>query len=343
MPVDARAARMPVHGGAALAHASTPAPAAVELPKVPAPDTGAADEKTKFKGGEADRLSANLEQAQPAVNEASEFGMIGLLPSAGERPDDTTTPRGDMWGGNIADVNGKIAGVGEGGGGDGIGLGSIGTIGHGAGPTGGGWGGRGRVLGGNHRADNQNAGSKNAPSKSVETFQAIDNKEGERPRSRRLIDGKPIRSTVVPRTEVEVRVSDVPHAAIRCGGAAFLAFDERVQLWRERLARVAGNADGVAAVYRRALALCEAPTWRERSKLYALDARRDAERARQGPALAGDVQRPRRRRRAIPRHPRARPHAERHAPAPRRARAPIDRSGALEEDPRAGEDARSSG
>ncbi|HVY48225.1 MAG TPA: hypothetical protein VHB21_20195, partial [Minicystis sp.] len=73
-----------------------------------------------------------------------------------------------------------------------------------------------------------------------------------------------------PTIRVDVRVGDVPHAALRCGGAAYVPFEERVQLWRERLARVAGNAEAVAAVYRHALFLCEAPTYRERAKLYAL-------------------------------------------------------------------------
>lgn len=72
------------------------------------------------------------------------------------------------------------------------------------------------------------------------------------------------------RQRVVVDVSDVPHFAIRCGAAAFVPFEEKVQLWQERLARVTGNAPGVASVYRRALGACEAPTWRERSKLLAL-------------------------------------------------------------------------
>ena len=46
--------------------------------------------------------------------------------------------------------------------------------------------------------------------------------------------------------------------------------EERVALWRERLGRVTGNAWGVASVYRGALAACEAPTWRERSRLHTL-------------------------------------------------------------------------
>ena len=76
--------------------------------------------------------------------------------------------------------------------------------------------------------------------------------------------------TTAFRQRVIVDVSEVPHFAIRCGAAAFVPFEEKVQLWQERLQRVVGNAAGVASVYRRALGACEAPTWRERSKLLAL-------------------------------------------------------------------------
>ena len=77
-------------------------------------------------------------------------------------------------------------------------------------------------------------------------------------------------ATTAFRQRVVVDVSEVPHFAIRCGTAAFVPFEEKVQLWQERLLRVTGNAPGVASVYRRALHACEAPTWRERSKLLAL-------------------------------------------------------------------------
>ncbi len=74
----------------------------------------------------------------------------------------------------------------------------------------------------------------------------------------------------VPKVSVDIRIGDVGHFAIRCGAAAFVPFEERIGLWRERLGRVAGNAAGVASVYRAALRGCEAPTWRERSKLLSL-------------------------------------------------------------------------
>jgi Ca-activated chloride channel family protein len=71
-------------------------------------------------------------------------------------------------------------------------------------------------------------------------------------------------------TRLTVNLGDVPHVAFRCGSSAFLPFEERVGLWRERLARVTGNASGVASVYRSALFACEATTWQERSKLLTL-------------------------------------------------------------------------
>ncbi len=82
--------------------------------------------------------------------------------------------------------------------------------------------------------------------------------------------GRSAGPTTAFRQRVIVDVSEVPHFAIRCGAAAFVPFEEKVQLWQERLLRVTGNAAGVANVYRRALGACEAPTWRERSKLLAL-------------------------------------------------------------------------
>lgn len=110
---------------------------------------------------------------QAALRDTAEFGMIGLLASAGD-PDAPTSPdgldtslgnaplsaRGNMWGDSIGESFGAgglglkgsgpgAGGIGDGGGGtgEGIGLGSIGTIGHGAGTgTGQGFGGgRGRI------------------------------------------------------------------------------------------------------------------------------------------------------------------------------------------------------
>jgi len=52
-----------------------------------------------------------------------------------------------------------------------------------------------------------------------------------------------------------------------CDPAADQPLDERVTLWRERLAAAGQNPTAVAAVYGRAVDLCEAPTWPERSRL----------------------------------------------------------------------------
>ena len=72
------------------------------------------------------------------------------------------------------------------------------------------------------------------------------------------------------KSQVTVIVEEVPHQARRCGEAASLPFEDRIGLWRERLARFQGNPAAVASTYRKILAACEAPTWRERSRLIAL-------------------------------------------------------------------------
>jgi tetratricopeptide (TPR) repeat protein len=69
---------------------------------------------------------------------------------------------------------------------------------------------------------------------------------------------------------VKVFVGDLPRKLLHCSAAASAPLGERVTLWRERLAKVSGNAGGAAAVYRAALGACEAPAHRERSRLLAL-------------------------------------------------------------------------
>jgi hypothetical protein len=88
-----------------------------------------------------------------ALQQARDFGMIGLLrdgaasdPNAPIAPwgeelvgNEALSARGNMWGDTIGDANGPgglgLSGIGEGGGGKyiGVGLGDIGTIGHGSG------------------------------------------------------------------------------------------------------------------------------------------------------------------------------------------------------------------
>lgn len=71
-------------------------------------------------------------------------------------------------------------------------------------------------------------------------------------------------------TTITIRIGDVDHKPSPCSGAALVPFEERIGLWRERFGRVTGNPNAVAGIYRSALASCEAPTWRERSKLVSL-------------------------------------------------------------------------
>jgi hypothetical protein len=103
--------------------------------------------------GDKDNKDVQLSRAA-ALQDAAKFGMIGLInvgaggdPSAptvpwgGEetRGNDAKSALGNMWGANIDDAGGAgglgLTGVGEGGGGlfEGIGMGAIGTIGHGSG------------------------------------------------------------------------------------------------------------------------------------------------------------------------------------------------------------------
>jgi Ca-activated chloride channel family protein len=56
----------------------------------------------------------------------------------------------------------------------------------------------------------------------------------------------------------------------RCSSAASVPLEERVGLWRERLASAGQNVAALQTAYQRALLACEAPTWRERSRLLTL-------------------------------------------------------------------------
>ena len=74
-----------------------------------------------------------------------------------------------------------------------------------------------------------------------------------------------------PRVNVNIFIGDLPRRLLGCSAAASAPFDERVGLWRERLAKVAGNpyaVAGVCTVVRSAP--CEAPTYRERARLLTL-------------------------------------------------------------------------
>ncbi|MBI5534402.1 MAG: AgmX/PglI C-terminal domain-containing protein [Deltaproteobacteria bacterium] len=69
---------------------------------------------------------------------------------------------------------------------------------------------------------------------------------------------------------IVVAIDGLPHFPTACSGAASLSYEERVTLWRERLSKVTGNDKGVALEYTKAIAACEAPTWRERAKLLSM-------------------------------------------------------------------------
>jgi tetratricopeptide (TPR) repeat protein len=78
------------------------------------------------------------------------------------------------------------------------------------------------------------------------------------------------RQASLDRSSVTVHVAEVPHQARRCGPASFVSFEDRIALWRERLARFTDNPPAVVEVYQQALGNCELPTWRERARLLSL-------------------------------------------------------------------------
>ncbi len=78
------------------------------------------------------------------------------------------------------------------------------------------------------------------------------------------------RQAPADRSAITVHVAELPHHARRCGPAAFVSFEDRIALWRERLARFTDNPPAVVEVYRQALGACELPTWRERARLLSM-------------------------------------------------------------------------
>jgi len=70
-----------------------------------------------------------------------------------------------------------------------------------------------------------------------------------------------------PSVHVTVNVGKLPHNLVPCDRGSVLPFARRVRLWRERLTKAGANPQAVAQVYQRAIAACEAPTWRGRAKL----------------------------------------------------------------------------
>jgi Ca-activated chloride channel family protein len=90
---------------------------------------------------------------------------------------------------------------------------------------------------------------------------------GPEPAGQRAKEGPPKEENLSLIFQQTVVIGDVGHGKIQCSKAAGLPLDERLVLWRERLARAGGNPLGVATQFYSALANCEAPTWRERGLL----------------------------------------------------------------------------
>lgn len=191
--------------------------------------------------------------------------------------------------------------------GGGIGLGSIGTIGHGAGAggivggdglgadrtrggafdlgisgKGSGGGGRGDLDDKNGLLDLTRSQEKNAEQGWEATkadaikakIQKVSDAEGDGD-----FAGRPAGTSTLGAAGRSPDIAVVSRVrAYTCSAAAALPIDERAALWRERLDGTGGNPGAVALVYQRALATCEAPTQRERSRLLQLmlDAARTA-------------------------------------------------------------------
>jgi hypothetical protein len=85
---------------------------------------------------------------------------------------------------------------------------------------------------------------------------------------------EPQPATIAPSPQAPVNINvfigDLPRRLLHCSAAASAPFEERVGLWRERLAKAANDPGAIATVYRSALGACEAPTYRERARLLGL-------------------------------------------------------------------------
>ena len=245
----------------AAASAASPAPSAMATAAPPADAPREVDHDGVRDSVDRAQAEATVQARRPSgaagpMKKSAETGAsTTALPSttiANNEPQKALNAPGDPLAGfDDAEQKLDLSGIGQGGGGrgEGIGLGNIGGIGHGSG-TGQGFGsGHGRL--------------------------GLGLKDGQAARAKITL-GQPVFEATnggdIPayRAAVIVRFGDVPHRALRCGGAAALPLEERVALWRERLARVTGNPSSVAQVYRGALAWCEAPTWRERSRLLSM-------------------------------------------------------------------------
>jgi Ca-activated chloride channel family protein len=237
------------HGGR---HADVP----VAEPPAPGPKAidGRLARPHRAAATEVDGFTAlpKQDKAARAAGDPLSGEVNGVLGGVAARGDDLQPPA------DTSGMDGTLAlsGVGEGGGGrgEGIGLGSIGTIGHGA-----------LDQGVTSAFETRAQGAKDAAESSAlrrELFKATNEKIA----LKNTADRPAFRGDA----ELVIRIGEVPHWARRCGGAASLPLEERVGLWRERLGATGGNPSAVAQVYRRALAWCEAPTYRERGRLLSM-------------------------------------------------------------------------
>ncbi len=154
--------------------------------------------------------------------------------------------------------------------GAGIGLSGIGEGGGGAGAGAGGdrdGAGAGLASNGGSSGGAKESVAKPARRPSPSAPHAADARKQKKMDLAGTVSAANVQLVVPPPVRVEVEVNALPHTPLRCSGAAALPIDERVALWRERLASTRGDAAGTVRIYRTALARCEAPSFRERSRL----------------------------------------------------------------------------
>jgi Ca-activated chloride channel family protein len=194
---------------------------------------------------------------QAALEQASQFGMIGVLsgaaPNAPPRPDveqERGNAYGSVLGADLKDSNGAP--------GAGLGLSGI--------------GGGAAVVAAAPLARKATAAptatARPSPNDPLAPWgnvvhaagQAVDHGSGNAVDIPKRLDG------VTSPDPPPVGLATVGHGARPCGAAADLPFEDRRVLWGERLASTS-TASQALEVYRRALADCEAPGWRERTTL----------------------------------------------------------------------------
>ena len=247
------AARAPATADMERAVRAGDASAAQEMPQKPV-DAPATTSPAAPSGADGDRFagprghSGKLDPNAPS-DAATGEGQNGI--AANKNGCDASDPLcgggyfkapDDGTGADIDQSELSLSGVGEGGGGRGAGIG-LGNIG-GRGDLGGPAGGKGR----------------SAAKEEAREFGMIGMLDESK--SKAAFDGRQQVS------QLTIIIGDNPGRRVRlCGDAAKLPFEERLGLWRERLAKIGGSPVGAANVYRRAVGACEAPTARERSAL----------------------------------------------------------------------------